>query len=63
MTSGDTPDVKLVPEDTPTCALPLLPELRSEEKRERVNTIVVTVLSVACTVLALFDLFLLAWGL
>ena len=35
----------------------------SEEQQERLDALIVTVLTVACTVLALFDVFLLAWGL
>lgn len=63
MTSSGTPDVKWIPDQTSAYVLTPLRELRSEEQQERVNALVVTVLTLACTVLALFDLFLLASGL
>ncbi len=63
MRSSGTPDVKLLPRETSSYVLPPLPELRSQEQQERVNALIVTVLTVACTVLAMFDLILLAWGL
>jgi hypothetical protein len=63
MTSSGTPDVKRIPPETLSYVLPPPPEVPSEKQGERVNALIVTVLTVACTVLALFDLFLLAWGL
>ena len=61
--NAPTPEVKWVPPETSIYVLPLLPEIRGEEHREKVNAFVVTLLTVACTVLALFDLFLLASSL
>ncbi len=62
-TSSGTPDVKRIPPETSSYILPPLPEVPSEEQQERLDALIVTVLTVACTVLALFDVFLLAWGL
>jgi hypothetical protein len=63
MTSSGIPDVKWVRQKTSSYVLPPMPELRSDEQQEKVNAFIVTLLTVACTVLALFDLFLLASGL
>jgi hypothetical protein len=58
----DVPEIEWIPPETSTYVLPL-PEIPSEEQQEKVNALIVTVLALACTVLAVLDLFLLAWGL
>jgi len=39
-----------------------MPDSTATERSERANALIVTVLTLACTVLAIFDLFLLASG-
>jgi len=54
---GGPSNVKWIAPERPTYVLPPMPELE-DEKRERRKGTVVTVLSLACTGLGLFDLFL-----
>jgi hypothetical protein len=56
------PDVKWIRPDRPAHLPPPMPESTARERRERANTLIVTVLTLACTLLAIFDLFLLASG-
>jgi len=56
-----SPNIRWVPPEEPKYLLPPMPEL--EDRHENTSRLVVTVLTVACTLLALFDVFLLVWGL
>lgn len=58
---GGTSDVNWRPPEGPNYVLPPTPE--REDRPERVSSVVVAVLAVACTLLAVFDMFLLAFGL
>jgi hypothetical protein len=54
-------DVKWIRDDRPTYLPP--PMLKSaQERTERANALIVTALTLACTAVALFDLFLAALG-
>jgi hypothetical protein len=55
------PDLRLIRPDTPAY-LPA-PMLKSvQERTERTNALIVTLLTLACTAMSVFDLFLLASG-
>jgi hypothetical protein len=60
-TSG-APDVKWIRPDRPAYLSPPASKTAIRERSERVNAMIVLVLTLACTVLAVFDLFLLASG-
>ena len=55
-------DVKWNGPNTPTRLPPPVLKSAVPERTERVNALIVIVLTLACTVLSLFDLFLLASG-
>jgi hypothetical protein len=56
------PDVKWIRPDTPTYLPPRMSKSALRERTERANALIVIVLTLACTALAIFDLFLLASG-
>ena len=58
--NGGAPDVKMVRPDRPTYVLPPMPDLEDLERQEQASGFVVKLLGVACTLLVVFDLFLLA---
>jgi hypothetical protein len=60
-TSSPT-DVKWIRPDRPAYLPPPMPERAIRERSERTNALIVIVLTLACTILAIFDLFLLASG-
>ncbi len=61
-TSG-APDVRWIRPDRPAAYLPSpVAKAQAAERSERANAMIVIVLTLACTVLALYDLFLLAAG-
>ncbi len=55
-------DVRWIRPDRPTHLPPPMPKSSARERAERTNALIVTVLTLACTVLAVFDLFMLASG-
>ena len=56
------PDVKWIPPAKPTHLPPRMPKSAVRERSERANALIVIVLTLACTALAIFNLFLLASG-
>jgi len=60
-TSG-APDVKWVRPDGPTYRATPISKSQATERSERANAMIAIALTLACTVLALYDLFLLAAG-
>lgn len=60
-TSGSS-DVRWIRPDTPAYLPPPMPKAAVQERSERANALIVIVLTLACTALAIFDLFLLASG-
>jgi len=60
-TSGPA-DVKWIAPDRPAYLPPPASKTAIRERSERANALIVIVLTLACTVLAIFDLFLLASG-
>jgi hypothetical protein len=60
-TSG-SPDVRWIRPDTPVHLPPPMSKDALRERSERANALIVIVLTLACTALALYDLFLLAAG-
>jgi len=60
-TSG-APDVKWIAPDRPAYLPPPMSKSAMKERSERANAMIVIVLTLACTALAIFDLFLLAAG-
>jgi len=56
------PDVKWIRTDRSTYVPPPMPSSTARERAERTNALIVVVLTLACTALAIFDLFLLASG-
>lgn len=56
------PDVKWIRPDRAVHLPPPMPDSNATERSERTNALIVTVLTLACTVLAIFDPFLLASG-
>lgn len=59
-TSG-SPDVRWIRPDTPAYLPPPMSKA-VQERTERANALIVIVLTLACTALSIFDLFLLASG-
>ena len=55
-------DVKWIRPDRPVYLPPPMSKTAIQERSERANALIVIVLTFACTVLAIFDLFLLAAG-
>jgi hypothetical protein len=55
-------DVKWIRPDTPTYLPPPMSRAAAGERAERTNALIVIVLTLACTALSLYDLFLLAAG-
>jgi hypothetical protein len=55
-------DVKWIRPDRPTYMAPPMTKSQATERSERANAMIVIALTFACTVLAIFDLFLLAAG-
>jgi hypothetical protein len=60
-TSGSS-DVRWIRPDRPAYLPPPASKAAIQERSERANAMIVIVLTLACTVLAIFDLFLLASG-
>jgi hypothetical protein len=60
-TSG-SPDVRWIRPDRLAYLPPPMPKATLRERSERANALIVIVLTLACTALAIFDLFLLASG-
>jgi hypothetical protein len=60
--ASDSSDVKWIRPDGPAYLPPPMSKSTATERSERANALIVTVLTLACTVLAIFDLFLLASG-
>jgi hypothetical protein len=60
-TPASAPDVKLIRPDSQAYLPPMSPS-GATERSERATARIVIVLTIACTVLALYDLFLLAAG-
>jgi len=60
-TSGAS-DVRWIRPDRPAYLPPPMSKSAMKERSERANALIVIVLTLACTVLAIFDLFLLAAG-
>jgi hypothetical protein len=55
-------DIKWIRPDRPTHLPPPMPASQAKERSERANALIVIVLTLACSALAIFDLFLLAAG-
>lgn len=55
-------DVKWIRPEGPTYLPPAMPKSQAAERSERANALIVIALTLACTGLAIFDLFLLASG-
>jgi hypothetical protein len=55
-------DVQWIRPDTPTYLPPPMSKSAARERTERANALIVIALTLACTALAVFDLFLLAVG-
>ncbi len=60
--ASGVPDVKWIAPDRPSYLPPPMSKSAIRERSERANAMIVIVLTFACTVLAIFDLFLLASG-
>ena len=60
--ASGAPDVKWIRPDRPAYLPPADIQVSSGERSEQANALIVIVLTLACTVLAIFDLFLLASG-
>jgi hypothetical protein len=60
--ASGAPDVKWIRPDRPAYLPPPMSNAAATGRSERVNALIVIVLTLACTVLAVFDLFLLASG-
>jgi hypothetical protein len=61
-TPASAPNVRLIRPDRPSYLPPPMPSSRATAHSERAHALVVIVLTLACTALAIFDLFLLAAG-
>jgi hypothetical protein len=59
--ASGSPDVKWIRPDTPAYLPPPMSKA-VQERTERANALIVIVLTLACTALSIFDLFLLASG-
>lgn len=57
------PDVKWIHADRPAYTAPPMAKSDATERSERASATIVIALTLACTVLALYDLFLLAAGI
>jgi len=55
-------DVKWIPPDSHAYLPPPMSKTAIRERSERANALIVIALTLACTVLAIYDLFLLAAG-
>jgi hypothetical protein len=62
MSGAPGPDVKWIRPDRPAYLAPPTARSDATERSERANAMIVICLTLACTVLALYDLFLLAAG-
>jgi hypothetical protein len=60
--ASGAPDVKWIAPDRPAYLPPPASKIAIQERSERATARIVIVLTLACTVLALYDLFLLAAG-
>src|ERR1700683_5615976 len=60
--ASESSDVKWIRADGPAYLPPPISKSTATERSEPGNALIVTVLPLACTVLAIFDLFLLASG-
>jgi len=60
--SGGAPDVKWIRPDSHAYMPPPMSKTAIRERSERAHALIVIVLTLACTALAIFDLFLLASG-
>jgi len=61
-TPASTANVRVIRPDRPSYLPPPMPSSQATAHSERTHALVVIVLTLACTVLAIFDLFLLAAG-
>jgi hypothetical protein len=62
MPASGPSDVKWIRPDRPVYLPPPMPKTEIRERSERANALIVLALTLACTALAIFDLFLLASG-
>jgi hypothetical protein len=62
MPASGAPDVKWIRPDRSAYLPPPMSKSAATERSERANALIVIVLTLACTILAIFDLFLLASG-
>lgn len=60
--ASGAPDVKWIHSDRPAHLSSSMSKAAVEDRTERTNALIVTVLTLACTALSLYDLFLLAAG-
>jgi len=61
-TPASAANVRVIRPDGPSYLPPPMPSSQAAARSERTHALVVIVLSLACTALAIFDLFLLAAG-
>ncbi len=61
-TPASAADVRVIRLDRPSYLPPPMPGSQATARSERAHALVVIVLTLACTALAIFDLFLLAAG-
>ena len=61
--SSGSHDVKWIESAAPAYVLPPASASQAADRRDRMNALIVTLLTLACTALAVFDLFLLASGI
>jgi hypothetical protein len=57
-----SPEVRLIRPATPTHLPPPMPKPPARERSERTSALIVIMLTLACTALAFYDMFLLAAG-
>jgi hypothetical protein len=62
VSASGAPDVKWIAPDRQSYLPPPMSKSAATERSERANAMIVIVLTLACSVLAIFDLFLLASG-
>jgi hypothetical protein len=60
--ASGSPDVKWIRPDTPGYLPPPTHKSAARDRTERANAVIVIVMTLACTALSMFDLFLLASG-
>ena len=60
--TSSAPDVKWIRPESPAYLPSPMSKSAATERSERANALIVIVLTLACTILAIFDLFLLASG-